>query len=441
MSASWTWRTVAALLTAAVSGCAAAQQPRLTDIAVQSSPAEVTVRGTGEPGTAYQLSWTPVLGASAVWKHAGDAVAAYDGTFSMRATPSEQPGFYRAEAESFEFSIHSINQFGNVILNAYGNAFATLGFDIGDVVRVSFGEREFLMPVVSSYAEVDGGDMLCRLVLSEDESQSAVVLAIKNGDFARTAGVDADSPIKVVMEEKGGYLDQCVLRQLGGTTNRADYADFTDEQYANFRMVAAPGIASGILYRSSSPINPVLNRNHEADAALDAVGVHSVLNLADTEESMKTYPGFAETHCAKRDILALAMSMNVASPEFRAKLADALRFIATSQGPWLVHCSHGKDRTGFLCAILECLAGATADAVVADYMESYVNLYHLEPGGEKYDLLAESNIVRELQDAFGLPDLAAPGADLAAAARTYLLSLGLSDSEIDALLANLAGGE
>ena len=357
---------------------AAAQEPRLTGIEVQGSPATVTVRGTGEAGRAYQLDWTPVLCGDAEWTHAGDAVAADDGTFSILTTPARQPGFYRVEAERYEFGIYSINQFGNVILNVYGNAFAGLGFEYGDVVRVAFGGQECRMPVVSAYPEVDGGDMLCRLVLDDDESQSAVVLAIKNGDFAQTAGVDAGTVLSVTMAEKGGYLDQYILRHLGGTTNRGDYAELTDEQYANFRMVAAPGIAAGRLYRSSSPVNPDLNRNREADAALDGAGVRSVLNLADTEDGMKEYPGFAETHYAERDILALAMSMDYMSRDFRDKLAAALRFIAGSDGPWLVHCSHGKDRTGFLCAILECLAGADADAVVADYMESYVNLYHLD---------------------------------------------------------------
>ena len=433
---------------------AAAQEPRLTGIEVQASPASVTVSGTGAAGTAYQLAWTPTLGSIAGWKHAGDAMAADDGTFSMRATLFQPPGFYRVEAQTYEYGIYSITQFGNVVLHVYGNAFAGLGFEYGDVVRASFGGREFQMPVVSSYSDVENGEMLCRIVLNEDESQSAVVLAIRNGDFAQTTGLaekettgeepgyawrfDPETVITVTMAEKGGYWDQYVLRELGGTTNRGDYAELTDEQYANFRMVAAPGIAAGRLYRSSSPVNPDLNRNREADAALDGAGVHAVLNLADTEDGMKAYPNFAETHYAGRNILALAMSMDYMSRDFRDKLAAALRFIAASDGPWLVHCSHGKDRTGFLCAILECLAGADAEAVVSDYMESYVNLYHLAPGEEKYELLAESGIVQELQDAFAVPDWRADGVDLAEEARKYLLKIGLEEEEIAAVLEKLA---
>lgn len=365
-------------------------------------------------------------------------MAAADGSFSILATPAEQPGFYRVEPESFDFGIFSIARSGNVILNAYGNAFAALGFDFGDVLRVTVADRDFRLPVVSAYAEVDSGAMLCRVVTAGDESQSAVVLAVNGGDFARSAGAGAGQSIRGAMDEKGGYLDEYVLRHLGGTTNRADYADLSDEAYANFRMVAAPGIATGALYRSSSPVNPVLNRNREADAALDAAGIRSVLNLADTGDELEAYPGFAQTHCAERNILALAMSMDFESQDFRDKTAAALRFIAAGEGPWLIHCSHGKDRTGFLCAVLECLAGADADAVIEDYMESGVNLYHLEPGSESCEAIANSNIVPELQTAFGLPDLRAESLDLAQAARQYLREIGLEEAEIAALLEKLS---
>lgn len=73
-------------------------------------------------------------------------------------------------------------------------------------------------------------------------------------------------------------------------------------------------------------------------------------------------------------------------------------------------------------------------------MESYVDLYHLTPGSEQYETIAEGNIVKELQEAFGLPDLRAEGVDLAEAARTYLLGIGLGGEEIAAVVEKLAAG-
>ena len=358
--------------------------------------------------------------------------------------------------QTYEFGIYSISEFGNVILSVYGNTFADLGFEYGDVITVGIAGQEYEMPVVSSYSDVDIAEMLCRVVIAEDERKSAVILAVNSGDFAGTTGVaekevidaepgyawryDADAAVTITMAQKGGYADQYILRHLVGTTERSDYAELTDEQYANFRMVTAPGIAPYMLYRSSSPIDPSLNRNTEADKALNDAGISSVLNLTDTAEDMKEYADFSETYYAGRHILALPMTMDYMSSEFQDNLAQAVRFIADTEGPWLIHCTHGKDRTGFLCAILECLTGADAENVISDYMESYVNLYHLTVGEEKYALIAEKTIVQELRDVFELPDLTAEGTDLAEEAREYLLKIGLSEEEIDAVLEKLSRG-
>lgn len=81
--------------------------------------------------------------------------------------------------------------------------------------------------------------------------------------------------------------------------------------------------------------------------------------------------------------------------------------------------------------------GATYDEVIADYMVTYYNYYGVEPGTEKYTAIANSNIIKSLQAAFGVTDLAA--ADLKSEAADYLKAIGLSNAEISALIANLSG--
>jgi protein tyrosine/serine phosphatase len=44
------------------------------------------------------------------------------------------------------------------------------------------------------------------------------------------------------------------------------------------------------------------------------------------------------------------------------------RALAEAQGPVLVHCSAGKDRTGILCALTHHLAGVSQDDILADYL-------------------------------------------------------------------------
>ena len=90
---------------------------------------------------------------------------------------------------------------------------------------------------------------------------------------------------------------------------------------------------------------------------------------------------------------------------------------------------------GFVIALLECLTGATYDEVVEDYMVTYVNYYGVEPGSEKYNAIAQSNIIKSLQAAFGVEDLSK--AKLADEATEYIKSLGLTDKQIAQLKANL----
>lgn len=51
-------------------------------------------------------------------------------------------------------------------------------------------------------------------------------------------------------------------------------------------------------------------------------------------------------------------------------LAAALRVVADTPGPVLVHCAAGKDRTGVVVALALSLAGVTRQAVVDDYVAS-----------------------------------------------------------------------
>lgn len=48
-------------------------------------------------------------------------------------------------------------------------------------------------------------------------------------------------------------------------------------------------------------------------------------------------------------------------------VVEAVRLIATEDGPALVHCAAGKDRTGVLVALVLDAVGVRRDAVIADY--------------------------------------------------------------------------
>ena len=241
--------------------------------------------------------------------------------------------------------------------------------------------------------------------------------------------------VTFTMAEKDGYRAEYILHELQRTNDRADYPDLTDEEFANFRNVATTGMGKNLLYRGSSPINPQLGRSGYADAALKKAGVTVIMNLADSEADAKAYAGFADTYYAGQKVIYLNLGVDFTAPEFQAGLADGLRFFAANKGVYYVHCTEGKDRAGFVNALLECLMGATFNEVVEDYMTTYYNYYGVEPGTDKYTAIAESNIIKTLQTAFGVEDLSK--ADLQKGAKDYMKAIGLTDAEITSLMTNL----
>ena len=83
--------------------------------------------------------------------------------------------------------------------------------------------------------------------------------------------------------------------------------------------------------------------------------------------------------------------------------------------------------------------GASYDEIVKDYMETYINYYHVEEGSDQYNAVKASNIDTILETSAGVgKDADLTAIDLKAAAEAYVKSIGLSDAELSALRANLS---
>ena len=344
-------------------------------------------------------------------------------------------------------TIYEIAKHGNLILYMYGSDLYDKGFEHGDVLEIAVGEKTWDVPLCTSYSDVDNGEVVLRAIAPTD----GVVLAINMGDFATTSGIakktaiDEDpgyrwdylmeSPVQITitLKEKGGYREEWLIRQLVRTNERADYAHLTDEEFANFRVISTTGMGEGVLYRSSSPINPALGRNTYADKAAQDAGVKTIVNLADPSN---TYEGSESLYYNSCQVIYLNLGMNFNSELNLNGVAEGMRFIINNDGPYLIHCNEGKDRAGFVSALLECLMGATLDEVIDDYMTTYYNYYGIEKGTEKYDAVVNTNLIKLLNTTFGVDDVYK--ANLAAEAEAFLMEdVGLTADEVSALKAKL----
>ena len=117
-------------------------------------------------------------------------------------------------------------------------------------------------------------------------------------------------------------------------------------------------------------------------------------------------------------------------------IAKGMRFIIHNDGPYLIHCNEGKDRAGFVSALLECLMGATMKEVIDDYMVTYYNYYGVSEGTEKYNAVVNNNLIKVLNTTFKVSDVYK--ADLAAEAEAFLMEdAGLTAEEVATLKAKL----
>ncbi len=230
-------------------------------------------------------------------------------------------------------------------------------------------------------------------------------------------------------EFSGKNFYRSLSKRLG--RHRADYPNLTDLEFANFRMIQTSGISAGKLFRSSSPISTWGERNEIADKLSREAYIRTFINLADSDSGMKKHKGYEGSYYSQQKVIGLNLNMKYKSKDFRRRLARGIHFMAVNNPPYLIHCSLGKDRAGFVCAIIESLAGASWPEISRDYMISFYNYFGILPGSQEYDFVLSNELYRFLSEDFGVKNLSA--VNLAECAEKYLRKIGVSQEYIDTL--------
>lgn len=164
----------------------------------------------------------------------------------------------------------------------------------------------------------------------------------------------------------------------------------------NFRDVAGPGYAlhptgsmvRGLVYRSTT-----LSVGEDDLGVLERLGVSTIVDLRTGDEITRqpdvipagadyvaidvlagntsaaafTGVGTFSVEDARRET-AIMYERFVLGDEERTGFGRAVSAVARSAGPAIVHCTAGKDRTGWTSAVLQLLAGVREEDVIADYM-------------------------------------------------------------------------
>ncbi len=329
---------------------------------------------------------------------------------------------------------------GNLYLDFPADSFLTK-FELGDIVTVAINGYDTLeLPV----AEASGDVPIAWFMLSAISGSDKLLLTMHNGQLAEVLGItDVKNPIEVIvsMKDKGGFKFGLEMRNVQYLDVYVEnYPTLSIEEFANFREVRTTGMGKNKLYRSSSPIDPCLGRNLKADSLAKEAGVATFINLADAEEYAIAFNGFDSSYYSTKDAIFLALPVEFFSRPFEEGLAKGFRFMIEHEGPYLVHCTYGMDRTGFTIAILEALMGATTEEIQADYAKTFSNYYYVADG--KQIILNEQQVdffkavvLRNLKAVYRARGIDIPddNIDWATATGKYLEKYGLTPEEISAL--------
>ena len=355
-------------------------------------------------------------------------------------------------------TIHE-TEFGGVYLKMTIDEFNSKGFKYGDSVDITFSNGYKLedIPYYNGYY-VDAGEALLIAYPGYDYIKAAInygddlweraglkalLLGEKEGRLWSLASLDEHSTATVTLRESGKYLDNQEARDIHYSDDRTKFP--SDVVFANFRNMTVGNLRPGTVYRSASPCDNQHNRATYVNDLIREAGVGAILNLSDNEEKIEKYisqedfncPYFLELYKAG-NVVPISLNMNYLSEEFAQKIASGFIELSEKDGPYLVHCTEGKDRTGFVCMIIEALSGASYQEIVDDYMVTYDNYYEIneekDPG--KYKTIKEKNIDAMLSFlVYDGEDITA--ADLSEYARGYLKEAGMTDEQLDKFVSKI----
>ena len=315
-------------------------------------------------------------------------------------------------------------EFGGVYIALTIEEFHAIGFRFGDSLDITFSNGYTLtdLPCYNGYYTRNGEPLLVCY-----PGYDYIKACINNGDdLWIIAGLDENCTASIALHERGRYTGIQNARDITYSDDRAVYD--SDVQFANFREIS---LLKGV-YRGASPCDNQHNRADIVDSLLRQNGIAAVIDLADTPAKIEGYQNNSDYFMGLyRDgkVVPLAMNMNYGSEEFREKAVKGLRAMIGKTGPYYIHCTEGKDRTGFFCMLLEAVCGATYEEIVEDYMITYKNYYGITPDSERWSVIVENVLEPMLNQ---LTDNVKT-ADYAEAAEAWLAAAGMTHAEAEAL--------
>lgn len=347
----------------------------------------------------------------------------------------------QASPLSATYSVIRDPDFGAAHLNVSIEDFLDAGFHLGDSLDISFSNGNTLedIPFYNGYYT-----KTTMPVVVAYPGYSHIAVAFNNGDpmWEKMELSPEDSAV-VTLREAGKYRTVQETFATAYTDERKDYGE--DFVFGNFRSLRGGSMKENTFYRGASPIDNQHNRAETVDHLIREAGIRYILDLSDSREKVDEMlvkdPGLENylfTELMNSDRVGLLnLTSAYRSDHYHTALASGLREMMQHEGPCFIHCVEGKDRTGFVCILLEALCGASYAELEEDYMITYDNYYGIteEKTPEQYRAFVElrlNDLLGYLAGTDNADEL--ENADFRPGARAYLVNGGMTDDEIDDLV-------
>lgn len=265
-----------------------------------------------------------------------------------------------------KIKVSGVKENGDIDFDVSLKSLESSGIKLGDAISLEIpGGRIEKIPLHSGpYCK-----MFATVLIVNDRSAR---LTVRGGNASREYHLKKNQEVNLELAGRKLFWEKENAYSFKEIRDKTLYENI--ESFANFRPLFSGG---KMFFRSSSPVDDAYGR---ASAVIDCITkykIATIINVADSYSEfldlMSTTDKRTRDILLKRCIVATGDDSGLFSEKFERSLVFALKSIIELRGPFLIHCRAGKRRSGFVCAVLQGLAGMSATEIEADYMISYKN--------------------------------------------------------------------
>jgi len=145
-------------------------------------------------------------------------------------------------------------------------------------------------------------------------------------------------------------------------------------EITNFREICMGNMRNSVIYRGSYPVFKLDKERDEmyTELVLDG-GINYILNLAGNENDIEVLVSMVpwyNTLFKNNNVIELDIQFKFDFLDkfeydiFNYRLRQGFKFLIMHDGPYLIHCNAGADRTGFVVTFIYLLFGVSIDEAI-----------------------------------------------------------------------------